>query len=188
MRKIIVGQFVSVDGVMEGPGPADDFARAGWTMPYFSEDVGAVIGANIARSGGLILGRKTYQGFKDAFSAQTDEMSTFLNNTPKFVVSTTLKSADWKNSTLIGKNVISEITKLKEQPGPDLFINGSISLVHSLMEHNLIDEYSLLLHPVVVGAGRRLFEAGNTVPLKLTESRTLKMGVVLLNFEVEKKA
>ena len=188
MRKLIVGELVSVDGVMEGPGSGDDFERGGWTMPYFSEDIGGVIAANIAQSSALLLGRKTYQSFKTAFSGATDEMSNFLNNVPKYVVSTTLKAADWNNSTLISTNVVDEIAKLKQQSGKALFINGSCTLVHSLMQHGLIDEYSLLVHPVVVGMGKRLFAEGSSVPLKLTESRALRSGVMLLNYTVEKTA
>ena len=184
MRKITVGLFMSLDGVVEGPGPENSYEHAGWTMPYFSPEIGQIVGESVAASDALLLGRVTYQGFESSFSAQTDDMAVALNTMRKYVVSTTMKSADWNNSTLISGNIIEEITKLKQQPGGDIAISGSIRLAQSLMEHDLIDEYSLIVYPVVLGSGKRLFKDGTPMTsLKLVETRPTSSGVVLLHYQ-----
>jgi len=188
MRKIVVGLFMSLDGVVEGPGPQDAFERAGWTMPYFTPEIGQIIGEITASSDALLLGRVTYQGFQSSFEHQTDGMAAMLNNQLKYVVSSTLKTPSWNNSRLIDKNVVEEITKLKQQPGKDISMSGSIRLVQTLMEHHLIDECSLLLYPVTVGAGRRLFKDGAAMnTLKLVEAKPLSSGVIHLRYQLENK-
>ncbi len=186
MRKISVGLFISLDGVVQGPGPSDDFEYAGWTMPYFSDDVIGVISGNMANADTLLLGRVTYQGFKSSFENQSDPMADYLNNVPKFVASTTLASADWRNSTLIRSNVADEVAKIKQQPGRDIAISGSITLVQSLMQRGLVDEYSLLVYPVVLGTGKRLFPDGFRTDLELVESKPLSLGVVNLTYRLKK--
>ncbi|MEP7285857.1 MAG: dihydrofolate reductase family protein [Chloroflexota bacterium] len=188
MRKIVVAEFISLDGVIEGPGPEDDFAYAGWTMPYFNDDIGNAIADVASRSDTMLLGRRTWQGFASSFSTQTDGMAAFLNNIPKYVVSTTLKTADWNHSTLISANIVEEITKLKQQPGKDIVLNGSATLAHTLQKHNLVDEYSLILYPVVVGTGKRLFVEGSPATLRLVSTRALDSGVVLLTYQSHSKA
>lgn len=183
MRRVIAGLFMSLDGVVEGPGYGDDFERAGWTMPYFDNEIGQVIAENTARSDILLLGRVTYHTFERTFASQTDEMAAQMNNFPKVVVSTSLKSADWSNSTLVSDSVVAEISRLKQQPGKDITISGSITLVQSLMKHNLVDEFSLLVYPVVVGSGRRLFDDTNQTNLKLVKAAPLNSGVVHLTYE-----
>lgn len=183
MRKIVVGEFVSLDGVMEGPGPYDNFELAGWTTPYFSDDITNVLAGNMMNTDTMLLGRVTYESFAAAFSAQSGGLADFLNNVPKFVVSTTLKQANWNNSTLISANVIEEITRLKQQSGKDIFINGSGTLVHSLMKHNLIDEYSLLLYPVTLGKGKRLFPDGFRSSMKLVNSKAFDSGVAFHHYK-----
>ena len=189
MRKITVGLFMSLDGVVQGPGPEDNFEHAGWTMPYFSPEIGQFIGESMAASDAMLLGRVTYQGFEASFSAQTGGMADAMNNQPKYVVSTTLKQATWKNSTLINGNVIQEIHALKQQPGKDLAMSGSITLVQSLLEHGMVDELSLITYPLVLGSGKRLFKEGMAkITLKLLEARSIPNGVVLLRYQPDKSA
>jgi dihydrofolate reductase len=179
MRKIVVGMFVSLDGVTEAPEK--------WTFPYFSDEIGMHMGSNAAASDAMLLGRVTYDAFKASFSSQTGGMADGLNNMRKVVVSTTLKSADWNNSTLIKGNVLEEIARLKQQPGRNILVPGSITLVQSLMRQNLIDEYSLLVYPIVLGAGQRLFpEAIAKMPLKLIEAKSFSTGVVLMRYQPDK--
>jgi dihydrofolate reductase len=189
MRKIIVSEFVSLDGVMEGPGPVDEFKLAGWTMPYWSEEIGKYKFDELFASDALLLGRVTYQGFAAAWPSRTDEQgfADRMNSLPKFVVSTTLKKVGWNNSRLIKENVAEEVSKLKQQPGHDILIAGSSALVHTLMPHDLIDEYRLLVYPVVLGSGKRLFRDGSNTTLKLVETKTFSSGVVLLCYQPDRK-
>ncbi|HUS16518.1 MAG TPA: dihydrofolate reductase family protein [Chloroflexia bacterium] len=184
MRKIVVGMFVSLDGVMEGPGPGDDFPLAGWTMPYWDEDVAQYVDASMAASDTLLLGRITYQAFAVAFGdapAHNPDAAT-MNSFTKYVVSTTLEQADWANSTLIRQNVVEEIARLKDQPGRDIAISGSGQVVHTLMRANLIDEYRLLIYPVILGQGKRLFPPDVPVTLELVDARTSAKGVLLVTY------
>lgn len=195
MRKIVVGEFVSLDGVVQAPGDPDEdreggFELGGWTMPYWHDDIGMTVFASMNASDALLLGRKTYQGFAAAFGSAPagDPFNDHMNNTPKFVVSTTLKTVDWVNSTLIRGNVADEVLKLKQQPGKDISISGSGTLVQALMKHDLIDEYNLLVYPVVLGKGKRLFPDGLNAALKLVETKTFSTGVVLLSYRHERSA
>jgi dihydrofolate reductase len=176
MRKIVAGLFVSVDGVVEAP--------EAWTGPYFSPEVGQCIGSLIAAGDTLLVGRVTYQTFAAQFAGNTtDPMAAQMNATPKVVVSTTLSQADWENSTLIGSDVAAEITRLKDQPGKNINISGSATLIDWLLRHDLLDELHLLLFPVVVGHGKRLFAAGSgTAELKLAEFEAFSSGVVHLTY------
>lgn len=192
MRKIIVGMFVSLDGVVQAPGhPEEDreggFEHGGWTMPYWHDDIGQTIFASMSASDALLLGRKTYQGFAAAFASAPagDPFADYMNHTPKYVVSTTLKTVDWKNSTLL--NGMAEVRQLKQQPGKDILISGSGTLVHSLMQHDLIDEYNLLVYPVTLGKGKRLFPDGLNLTLKLVETKSFGSGVVLLRYQPDRK-
>jgi dihydrofolate reductase len=188
MRTLHASLFISLDGVVEGPGPSDDFARSGWTMPYFSPELGAFIGESSARSDGLLLGRVTYQMFRAAFEAQGDSnpSAAMMNGAHKYVVSRTLERAEWTNSTLLGGDLVPAITRLKAQGDRPLNLSGSVTLVQSLLAHGLLDGLDLLLNPVVVGVGRRLFETGSesTLPLTLRETRAFPNGVVLLSYAV----
>jgi dihydrofolate reductase len=187
MGKITVGLFMAFDGVIEGPGPSDNFERAGWTMPYFSNEIGQIIGETAAASDALLLGRVTYDGFKSSFENQTDGMAMMLNNKPKYVASNTLKSADWSNTTLISGNTIEEIRKLKDA-GKTFSMSGSGSLVHSLAQAGLVDEYALFVYPLAVGKGMKLFEdTGAVQTMKLLEARPLPSGVIYMHYQVEPK-
>jgi dihydrofolate reductase len=194
MRKIVVGEFVTLDGVMQAPGNSDEdreagFTQGGWTMPYWHDEIGTVIFGAMQASDALLLGRKTYQGFAAAFASAPagDPFVDHMNNTPKYVVSTTLDQAEWQNSTLIKSNVVEEIRKLKQQPGKDISVSGSGRLVHTLVENDLVDEYRLLVYPVVLGSGKRLFPNGVGTKLQLVESKMFPTGVVFLHYVPEKK-
>ena len=181
MRKVIASEIVSLDGVVESPDK--------WHFPYFNEEMGEAIGEAMAASDAMLLGRVTYEGFAAFWPNQEGsdddkEITDYMNNTPKFVVSTTLEEPlEWNNSTLINGDVAEEITKLKQQPGKDISITGSPTLVRSLLRDGLLDELNLLLHPIVVGTGKRLFEStSGHVPMKLEDSKTLSNGVVSLSY------
>jgi dihydrofolate reductase len=174
MRKIVAGMMVSVDGVVEAP--------EAWTGPYFSPDLGQLVGSLMAAGDTMLLGRATYQAFAASFAGNTgDPMAAQMSAFPKVVVSTTLGTADWENTTLIGGDVAAEIARLKEQPGKNINISGSPTLVTWLLRQGLLDELNLLLFPVVVGHGKRLFESeGNAAGLTLAHSQALGTGVVQL--------
>jgi dihydrofolate reductase len=184
MRKLVASFFISLDGVVQGPGPGDDFELAGWTMPYWDDDVAAFVGAGMQAADTLLLGRVTYQGFAAAFASSSGPDAEAMNAYRKYVVSTTLEQADWANSSLIRGNVVEEITKLKQQPGQDIGMSGSGTLVQTLLRHKLIDELNLLIYPVVLGRGKRLFEDGLNPTLKLTQSKTSRSGVLLTTYQV----
>jgi dihydrofolate reductase len=176
MRKIVAGLMVSVDGVVEAP--------EAWTGPYFSPELGQHVGSLMAGGDTMLLGRSTYQTFAAAFAGNTsDPMAVQMNATPKVVVSTTLNRADWENSTLISADVAAAITRLKQQPGKNINISGSATLVTWLLQQGLLDELDLLVFPVVVGHGRRLFAGdGGTAELTLTACETFPAGVARLNY------
>ncbi len=136
------------------------------------------------------LGRVTYQGFAKAWPSMTDEQgfADRMNSLPKFVVSTTLKEVEWNNARLMKGNIVEEVSKLKQQPGQDILVSGSGELVHTLMQHDLIDEYRLMVHPVVLGSGKRLFRDGSdTTVLRLVDTKTFSSGVVVLTYQPAKK-
>lgn len=174
MPNIVVTEFVSLDGVMENPA---------WTAPYWNDETAKFKGEETSANEALLLGRVTYQGFAAAWPQRKDEGADYFNNTRKYVVSTTLDMLEWNNSTLINNNIVEEITKLKQQDGPDIMVHGSATLVQTLMQHSLVDRYRLLVYPVVVGKGKRLFQEGNTATLKLVESQSFSSGVVALMYE-----
>lgn len=188
MRELNAGLFMSLDGVVEGPGPADTFERAGWAMPSFSPELGAYIDESAAQSGGLLLGRRTYEQFRSSFEAQgtSTPNAAMMNGTPKYVVSRTLERADWVNSTLLGGDLVPAVTALKAQGERPLNLSGSVTLVQALLAQGLLGGLDLIVHPVVVGAGRRLFEPGteHLLPLTLRETRAFPHGVMLLSYAV----
>ena len=184
MRKLVASFFMSLDGVVQGPGPEDDFELAGWTMPYWDDDIAAFADAAMQAADTLLLGRVTYQGFAAAFASSTGPDAQMMNAYRKYVVSTTLDRADWTNSSLITGNVMEEVARLKQQPGHDIGMSGSGTLVQSLLRHKLIDELNLLIYPVVLGRGKRLFADGINLNLKLTQSKTSSSGVLLTTYQV----
>ena len=180
MRKVVAGEFVSLDGVMESPGE--------WHFPYFNDEMGEAVGASMAAADAMLLGRVTYQEFASYWpgaSSEDQPFADYMNNTPKYVVSTTLEEPlEWNNSTLIKGNVTEEIARLKQQPGKNIGITGSATLVQYLLQEDLLDKLELLIHPVVVGSGQRLFEGGGELKgLRLLESKTFSTGVVYLTYQ-----
>ena len=188
MRKLIVSEFISLDGVIQAPGGADEdtdggFAHGGWTWPFWHDDIGLYFSEAMSECDTLLLGRKTWQIHGGAFEPMPPEEDPF-GDVRKFVVSTTLKTADaWRNSTIISQNVVNEIRKLKQQPGKNIVTDGSSVLVHTMAQHDLVDEYSLLVYPVVLGRGKRLFPDGHRANLELIETRAYPSGVVLIRYK-----
>lgn len=181
MRRVVVAEFVSLDGVMEAP---DE-----WQGPFWSEEAGKFKHDELFASDALLLGRVTYQGFAAAWPSITDEegFADRMNSLPKFVASTTLEEAEW-NATFIKGDIAEEVSKLKQQPGQDILIYGSADLVHTLMQHDLIDEYRIMVHPVVVGSGKHLFrDESDTTVLRLVETKTFSSGIVVLTYKPDKR-
>lgn len=188
MRKLIVGEFISLDGVIQAPGGKDEdteggFTHGGWTSPYWHDDIGAFIDAAAKECDAFLYGRKTWEIHGTAFEPMGpgEPFVDKLNAMPKYVVSTTLDSASaWRNSTLIRDNVVDEIRKLKQQVGKNIYVDGSSVLVHTLSEHDLVDEYNLLVYPIVLGGGKRLFADGWYATMDLIEARPIPSGVTLM--------
>ncbi|HWE62857.1 MAG TPA: dihydrofolate reductase family protein [Chloroflexota bacterium] len=175
MRKISAGLYITLDGVVEAPEQ--------WTGPYFDAELGQAVGSILGANDTMLLGRVTYEGFAAAFAGQTGGVADVMNNTSKVVVSTTLKTADWQNSTLISGDVVQAITTLTQQPGKNIGIGGSPTLVRWLLRQGLLDELSLFVFPIVLGKGKRLFEdGGDPLSLKLMDSKTFSTGVVSLTY------
>ena len=187
MRKIIVHEFISLDGVIQAPGsPTEDtdggFTHGGWTIPYWHDEIGTHFGQIFADADTLLLGRKTWQGHADAFEPNPAEDP--FAGFKKYVVSSTLKSAaGWRDSSLISGDAIEEIRKLKSQPGKNIIMDGSSVLIHDLIENDLVDEFTLHVYPLALGSGKRLFPDGKRVNLKLVESVSLPTGVVYQRYQ-----
>lgn len=178
MRKIVAGLFTSLDGVVESPDQ--------WQMPYMNDEIGEFITWHLVNAGALLLGRKTYQEFAGFWPNETEmnDMADLLNGKAKLVASNTLDTLDWQNSTLISGNVLEKLAALKQESGDFLTMTGSVTLVRSLIDANLLDELHLLVHPVVVGKGACLFEHPSAQRhLKLFDSKTYDNGAVLLSYQ-----
>jgi len=177
MRQVVAGLFISLDGVIQSPNQ--------WQFDNFDNEMMSAMNAHIAREDTILLGRVTYQEWAVYWPTSTDEpYASHINNTPKYVVSTTLDQVEWKNSTLIRGNLAEEIEKLKQQSGKNIGVAGSPTLVESLLHQNLLDELTLMVHPVVVGNGKRLFKEGRELKrLRLVNSQTTSTGVVLLTYQ-----
>ena len=177
MRKTVAGILMTLDGVVESPEK--------WQPRYFDDELGELIEAEAANADAMLLGRRTYEEFAAFWPSQNGDepMADYMNDTPKYVVSSTLKELDWRNSILASGNVAETVDALKRQPGGNIQIYGSPTLVRSLLRDGLLDQLDLLVHPIVVGGGQRLFENGNygTV-LRLVDSRTFGTGVLALTY------
>jgi dihydrofolate reductase len=183
--KIVVSQFVTLDGVVEDPGGSEGFDRGGWAFQFDRGDEGDKFKLDeVMASEALLLGRVTYDGFAEAWPSRTGEFADKFNTMPKYVVSTTLSEPEWSNSTVIRDDVPGQVAKLQEQPGGDVLVNGSVQLVRTLAEHGLVEEYRLMVFPVVLGAGKRLFaDPGATTALELLEAKPVGPdGVVVLTY------
>jgi dihydrofolate reductase len=185
MGRIVITEFVSLDGVMEAPGGGEDYRHAGWT---FEIDRGAEgdkfkLDETFA-SEALLLGRVTYEGFAAAWPSREGEFADKFNNMPKYVVSSTLQKPDWNNSTVLDGDLAEEVTKLKQEQNGDIVVHGSARLVQALIEHDLVDELRLMVFPVVLGSGKRLFgDTSDKKRLRLTDSKTVGDGVAILIYE-----
>ena len=188
MAKLVVSEFISVDGVMEDPGGSEGSARGGWVLQFNRGDDGDKFKLDeVMAADALLLGRKTYEGFAAAWPARTDEVgfAEKMNRMRKYVVSNTLKNPEWNNTTVVGGDIVGEIARLKEQRGGDLLVNGSCQLVHLLVENNLVDELRLMVFPIVLGMGKRLFsDSPHAWPFRLLESTAVGSdGVLVVRYE-----
>jgi dihydrofolate reductase len=176
MRKIIAGVFIALDGVVEDP--------QDWHFPYFNDEMGEAVSSQMAAADTMLLGRRTYEEFAAYWPNQTNEpFADTMNKTPKLVASTTLNEVEWQNSTLIQGNVAEELRRLKQEPGKNISITGSGTLVRSLIRDEVLDELRLLVHPFVVGSGKRLFDGDlDHKPLALVDSKVFSTGVLYLTY------
>ena len=190
MRKLIVSEFVSLDGVIQAPGGKDEdrdggFEHGGWTWPYWHDDIGMTFGELMKDTDAFLLGRLTYVTHANAFEPMPpgDPFGDLMNAPKKYVVSTTLTDPVWRDTTIISGNVIEFVRDLKTQPGKNIMTDGSSQLVHSLLEHDLVDELHLLLYPLALGGGKRLFPAGVHTTFRLMSAKPYPSGVVGLHYE-----
>jgi dihydrofolate reductase len=191
MRKLTLTQFMTLDGVVQSPGAPDEdlsggFTKGGWLPPFAEHPLfGEVMSNRFAKVGGFVLGRKTYEIFASWWPNVGDDDPTAakLNHLPKYVASTTLGSAEWNRTTILDGDVVEAVTELKGEDGDELQIHGSGRLAQTLMRHNLIDVYELLVFPVVLGEGKRLFETGIDRSMRLAGSRATDSGLVVLTYE-----
>jgi dihydrofolate reductase len=189
MRQLIVAEFITLDGVIQAPGGEDEdteggFTHGGWTRPYWHDDIGAHFFQAMSSADAFLLGRKTWQIHGGAFETmEGNPFADALNKVQKYVVSTTLNDASaWRNSTLIRDNVVESIRELKQQSGGNILLDGSSVLTKVLAENDLVDEYSLHVYPIVLGAGKKLFPEGKRIDLKLVEASSLPTGVVFMRY------
>lgn len=189
MRKLIVIEFITLDGVMQAPGGPDEdtsgnFEHGGWTVPFFDDTLGKVMGEQMKPSD-LLLGRKTYDIFTSYWPQRENDWKG-INDVTKYVVSHSEKELEWANSVLLTGDVVSKIKKLKQQPGSDLNVWGSGNLIQTLLKNNLVDELWLKIFPIVIGEGKRLFAEG-TIPtaFKLIDSKVSPSGVIVTNYRRE---
>jgi dihydrofolate reductase len=185
VSKVVVSQFVTVDGVFEDPGGAEEHERGGWALQFDRGPEGDKFKFDeVMASRALLLGRVTYEGFAAAWPSREGEFADKFNAMPKYVVSSTLGEATWNNSTLIEGDIAPEVARLKQEEGGDILVNGSAQLVRTLMEHDLVDELRLMVFPVVLGSGKRLFNDGiDRTELRLAEAKPVGPdGVVVLTY------
>jgi dihydrofolate reductase len=186
MGKIIVSEFVSLDGVIEGPGDMDSFKYAGWTMSYSDAESMQFKLNETLSSGSLLLGRVTYEGFAAAWPTIKDPagFADKMNSMPKYVVSATLSDPSWNNTRIISSDFVNEIIALKQKEEKDILVAGSSRLVDLLLQNQLVDELRILLYPTVLGAGKKLFKEDTKFDLHLVDSKTFETGVVLLTYSL----
>jgi dihydrofolate reductase len=185
MGRIVVTEFVSLDGVMEDPGGAENFKHGGWSFEFDRGDEGNKFKLDETLSSeALLLGRVTYEGFAEAWPSREGEFADKFNTMPKYVVSSTLEEPEWNNSTVLKGNVAEEVAKLSQEQDGDIVVHGSARLVQTLIEHDLVDELRLMVFPVVLGGGKRLFgEASDKKRLRLVDSKVVGDGVAILTYE-----
>ncbi len=193
MRKLIVAEFITLDGMIQAPGSADEdteggFVHGGWTNAYWHDDIGKHFFDAMTQADALLLGRKTWQIHGGAFEPMPagDFFADVMNGKQKYVVSNTLQSASaWRNSTIISGNVAEALRELKEQSGKNIMVDGSSVLIPTLVDNDLVDEYALHVYPIVLGTGKRLFSGNKRINMKLVESTALPTGVLYQRYEKE---
>jgi len=189
MRKLIISEFMTLDGVIQAPGGKDEdrdggFEHGGWTWPYWHDDIGNSFGALMQDTDAFLLGRRTYLTHAAAFEPMPagDKFGDMMNAPKKYVVSRTLKEPTWRNTTIIRNNVIESIREIKSQPGKNIMTDGSSELVHALLKHDLVDELHLLIYPLTLGGGKRLFADGVYATFRLVSATPYPSGVVALDY------
>jgi dihydrofolate reductase len=189
MRKLIVSEFISLDGIIQAPGGKDEdrdggFEYGGWTLPYWHDDIGMAFGALMRDTDALLLGRRTYETHAAAFEPMPpgDQFGDMMNAPRKYVVSRTLVKPTWRNTEIIRENVIESVRALKNQPGGNILTDGSSQLVHALLEHDVVDELHLLVYPLTLGSGKRLVPAGVHTTFTLRSATPYPSGVVGLHY------
>lgn len=189
MRTLIVSEFISLDGVIQAPGGADEdrdggFAHGGWTRPYWHDDIGRRFFAHMQDADALLLGRRTYEIHAAAFEPMPagDPVGDMLNARRKYVVSTTLQKPVWRDTTIIRKDVVNAIRELKSQPGRSILTDGSSQLVQTMLTHDLVDELHLLVHPLILGGGKRILPEGIHTAFRLTSATPFPTGAVALEY------
>ena len=185
MGRIVVTEFVSLDGVMEDPGGSENFAQGGWSFKISRGDEGDKFKLDEAfASEALLLGRVTYEGFAEAWPSRDGEFADKFNSMPKYVVSSTLAEPEWNNSTVLKGDFVEEVAKLKQEQDGEIVVHGSATLAQALLEEDLVDELRLMVYPVVLGTGKRLFgETSDKKPLRLVDSKVVGDGVTILTYE-----
>ena len=185
MGRIVVTEFISLDGVVEDPGGSEDFKHSGWSFEIDRGDEGNTFKLDeTMESEALLLGRVTYEGFAEAWPQRDGEFADKFNNMPKYVVSSTLSDPEWTNSTVINGDVAEAVEQVRARHEGDVVVHGSVQLVQELLERDLVDELRLMVFPVVLGSGKRLFgETSDKKPLKLADSKTVGEGVTILVYQ-----
>jgi dihydrofolate reductase len=189
MGKLVVTEFVSIDGVFEDPGGSENFEHGGWSFDYDrGEDGDRFKLDELMEADVQLLGRKTYEGFAEAWPSREGEFADIFNSMPKYVVSSTLTDPDWTNSTVLDGDLVQEVSKLRDGPDGDIVVHGSAQLAQALIEHDLVDELRLMVFPVVLGTGKRLFgDPGEKKTLELVDSKVVGDGVVILTYRPKSK-
>ena len=185
MGKLVVTEFITLDGVIEDPGGSENLDRGGWAFQFDRGEEGNKFKLDeTLSSAALLLGRVTYEGFAAAWPSMKNEFADKFNSMPKYVVSSTLKKATWNNSTVLQGNVVEEVSKLRQKVNGDIVVHGSARLVQALVEHDLVDELRLMVFPVILGTGKRLFgDTSDKKRLRLTDSKTVGDGVAILIYQ-----
>jgi dihydrofolate reductase len=185
--RIVVTEFVSLDGVVEDPGGSEDFRHSGWSFEFDRGEEGNKFKLDETLSSeALLLGRVTYEGFAASWPSRTDDagFADKFNSMPKYVVSSTLDEPEWNNSTVLKGDVVEEVSRLKQEQDGDIVVHGSPQLVQTLLEHDLVDEVRLMVFPIVLGSGKRLFgKTSDKKPLRLTDSKVVGDGVAILTYQ-----
>jgi dihydrofolate reductase len=184
MARILITEFVSLDGVMEDPGGAEGYRHGGWSFEIDRGEGDAFKMEETMGSDALLLGRRTYEGFAEAWPQREGEFADKFNTMPKYVVSSTLRDPDWANTTVLGGEVVEELGRLRAGSAGDIVVHGSCQLAQALIEHDLVDELRLMVFPVILGSGKRLFgEHGDKKALRLTDTKAVGDGVVILVYQ-----